>query len=205
MWSSQTGETAVPSRRMPDGATVESARRRFTGKRADTVLKLSRATLDVLREVGYQDLTLQAVAAQAGLARATAYTYFSSKEHLVADVYWRRLAGAHLGDDKSTTPLNRVISVLRGLALIVADEPQLAHAVTVTMNSADPDVELLRLQIARFIHKLIAESVGDTADGETVVLLELVYTGAMVRAGVGGMSYRDVADQLEAAARRILA
>jgi hypothetical protein len=38
----------------------------------------------------------------------------------------------------------------RGLALIVADEPHLAHAVTLTMNSPDPDVELLRGQIAEW-------------------------------------------------------
>jgi AcrR family transcriptional regulator len=183
---------------------VESARRRFTGKRADTVLKLGRATLDVLRDVGYQELTLQAVAAQAGLARATAYTYFSSKDHLVAEIYWRRLSGGEPADVDSPDPVVRAVAVLRHLALIVADEPALAHAVTVTMNSADPDVELLRLQIGRLIHDLIATAVGDAADQEAVLLLELIYTGAMVRAGAGGMSYAEVADQLEAAARRIL-
>jgi hypothetical protein len=36
------------------------------------------------------------------------------------------------------------------LALIVADEPHLAHAVTLTMNSPDPDAELLRGQIAEW-------------------------------------------------------
>lgn len=189
---------------MSGEVAVESARRRFTGKRADTVLRLSHATLEVLRDVGYHDLTLQAVAARAGLARATAYTYFSSKEHLVAEVYWRRLSSAEPAGIASPDVVERVVAVLRHLALLLADEPALAHAVTVTMNSRDPDVEVLRLQIARFIHNLIAGAVGDSADGQTVVLLELVYTGAMVRAGAGGMTYAEVADQLETAARRIL-
>ena len=188
---------------MSEGMAVESARRRFTGKRADTVLKLSRATLEVLREVGYQALTLQAVASKAGLARATAYTYFASKEHLVAEVYWRRLSGQELPLD-SRDNIERVVAVLRHLALLVADEPAFAQAIRVTMNSTDPDVEQLRLQIGRYIHDLIATALGDTADRDTVVILELIYTGAMVRAGTGGVSYQHVADQLETAARRIL-
>lgn len=183
---------------------VEPARRRFTGKRADTVLKLSHATLEVLRDVGYQELTLQTVAERAGLARATAYTYFSSKDHLVAEVYWRRLVSAEPAGVGSSDPVARTVAVMRHLALVVADEPALANAVTISMNSPDPDVEVLRQQIARFIHGLISDAVADSADAQTVLLLELVYTGAMVRAGSGGISYADVADQLETAARRLL-
>lgn len=189
---------------MSEGMAVESARRRFTGKRADTVLKLSQATLEVLRNVGYQELTLQAVAAQAGLARATAYTYFSSKEHLVAEVYWRRLSGSDFPETNSADTADRVAATFRHLALMLADEPALAHAVTVTMNSTDPDVELLRLQVGRYIHNLIASAAGKDTDQEVITLLDLVYTGAMVRVGATGMPYEEVADLLEAAAHRIL-
>jgi len=183
--------------------SVESARRRFTGKRADTVLKLGRATLEVLRDVGYQELTLQAVAAQAGLARATAYTYFSSKEHLIAEVFWRRMSSIEPAGDEADV-VERVAGVLRDLAFIVSDEPALAHAVAVTMNSGDPDVQLLRAQMGRFVRDLLISAVGEDGDPESVVLLELIYVGVMVRAASGTMSYREVADQLDAAVRRIL-
>ena len=148
----------VASRHMSSGMSVESARRRFTGKRADTVLKLVRATLEVLRDVGYQELTLQAVAAQAGLARATAYTYFSSKEHLIAEVFWRRMSSIEPAVGE-TDVVERVAGVLRDLAFIVSDEPALAHAVAVTMNSGDPDVELLRVQMGRFVRDLLMSAV----------------------------------------------
>ena len=82
----------VASTRMPENVAVESTRRRLSGKRADTVRRLSEPRSRCCGEVGYHDLTLQAVAARAGAARATAYTYFSSKDHLIAEVYWRRLA-----------------------------------------------------------------------------------------------------------------
>lgn len=189
---------------MSGTVAVESARRRFTGKRADTVLKLSRAAVEVLHDVGYGELTLPAVAGRAGVARATAYTYFSSKEHLVAEVYWRRLSSSEPAGMDSPVAVERVVAVLRHLALIFGDEPALAYAVTVTMNSADSDVVLLRVQIGKLVHDLIAGAVGDAADREAILMLELIYIGAMVRAGAGGASYDEVADQLESAARRIL-
>jgi TetR/AcrR family transcriptional regulator, cholesterol catabolism regulator len=188
---------------MSNGMPVESARRRFTGKRADTVLKLSSATLEVLRDVGYQDLTLQAVATQAGLARATAYTYFSSKDHLIAEVFWRRMSSIEPAVGESDV-VERVAGVLRDLAFIVADEPALAHAVAVTMNSGDPDVEQLRMQMGRFVHDLLTSAVGEDADPESLELLELIYIGVMVRAASGATPYSQVAGQLDAATRRIL-
>ncbi|MBW0018876.1 MAG: TetR family transcriptional regulator [Mycobacterium sp.] len=189
---------------MSENVAVESTRRRLTGKRADTVRRLSRATVEVLREVGYHDLTLQAVAAQAGVARATAYTYFSSKDHLIAEVYWRRLSMEQPPANTSADVQTRVFTVLRSLAYLVADEPALADAVRVVINSPDPDVEMIRAEIAKHNHELIAAAVADDADEETVSLLALVYAGAMMRAGTGMASFAEVTNQLEVAVRRIL-
>lgn len=44
--------------------------------------------------------------------------------------------------------IERVVSVLRYLALDVADEPELAAAVTQALLSNDSDVEQLRFQIS---------------------------------------------------------
>ncbi len=49
----------------------------------------------MLRETSYADLTVRAVAKRANVAPATAYTYFSSKNHLVAEVYPHCLGGCH--------------------------------------------------------------------------------------------------------------
>ena len=68
-------------------------RRHLSDRQARTVERLTEAAVDELREVGYPGLTVRAVARRAGVAPATAYTYFASKEHLVAEVFWRRLDG----------------------------------------------------------------------------------------------------------------
>jgi TetR/AcrR family transcriptional regulator, cholesterol catabolism regulator len=189
---------------MSKAVEVESARRRFTGKRAETVVRLSHATVDVLRRVGYHDLTLQLVAAEAGVSRATAYMYFSSKDHLVAEAYWRRLSADAIPGYDSSDPIERVVAVMRYLALVLADEPALAYAVTVALNSPDPDLARLRLDIGRYVYKLISSAAGPEADRQAVSLLNLIYTGAVVRTSAESLSFTEVANELEAATRRIL-
>ncbi|HJT93039.1 MAG TPA: TetR family transcriptional regulator, partial [Mycobacterium sp.] len=73
---------------------LESTRRRLTAKQADTVDRLGQAAVEILGRDGFAGLTMRRVAAEAGVGAATAYTYFSSKEHLVAEVFWRRLASS---------------------------------------------------------------------------------------------------------------
>ncbi|HET7741491.1 MAG TPA: TetR family transcriptional regulator, partial [Mycobacterium sp.] len=73
---------------------LESTRRRLTAKQADTVDRLGKAAVELLKREGFTGLTVRRVAAEAGVGAATAYTYFSSKEHLVAEVFWRRLVSS---------------------------------------------------------------------------------------------------------------
>jgi len=182
----------------------ESTRRRLSAKQADTVDRLGRAAVEVLSRAGFAGLTIRMVAAQAGVGAATAYTYFSSKEHLVAEVFWRRLAGTPTPPHASTDPVDRAVGVLRHIALLVADDAELAGAVTSALLGKDPDVEALRLQIGMEINKRLNAALGPDADPAVVEALEVLYAGALVRAGTGHASYQEIADLLERSARRLL-
>jgi AcrR family transcriptional regulator len=183
----------------------ESTRRRLTAKQAETVERLGNAAISVLSRKGFSGLTIRMVAAEAGVGAATAYTYFSSKEHLVAEVFWRRLTSSPAQSGESPDPMARVIAVLRQIALLVADEPALAGAVTNALLSSDPEVEQLRLRIGREIHQRLATALGDGHAADLVESLELLYAGALVRAGMGYASYTQIADRLESSARLLLA
>jgi TetR/AcrR family transcriptional regulator, cholesterol catabolism regulator len=183
--------------------SLESTRRRLTAKQADTIQRLSNAALTVLAREGFGRMTIRLVAAEAGVGAATAYTYFSSKEHLVAEVFWRRLASS-TAPANQTSPSERLIGVLRHIALLVADEPEFAGAVTNALLGRDPDVEHLRDRIAREIRGRLAEAVGTDADPALLEALELLYTGALVHAGMGYVSYAEIADRLEKSARMLL-
>lgn len=168
--------------------------------------RLGRAAVEVLSREGFSGLTIRMVAAEAGVGAATAYTYFSSKEHLVAEVFWRRLASTPAPPDDSPDPVDRVVGVLRHIALLVADEPELAGAVTTALLGKDPDVEHLRFRIGREIHQRLCTALGPQGDSDADVIesLEQLYAGALVRAGMGYASYTEIASRLEASARLLL-
>ncbi|WP_246098197.1 TetR/AcrR family transcriptional regulator [Rhodococcus spelaei] len=184
--------------------SFESTRRRLTEKQAETVDRLTQAGVEVLREQEFAGLTVRAVASRAGVGPATAYTYFSSKEHLVAEIFWRRLQSSPVVDGDGLDRTARVLAVLRNIALLIADEPAVSAAVTNALLGADPDVEHLRGRIGAEIHGRLAAALGPGSDPDLIETLELLYAGALLRAGMGYGTYAHIAGRLEASARLIL-
>lgn len=182
----------------------EATRRRLSGKQAGTVGKLTRAAVEVLAREGFSGMTIRMVAAAAGVGTATAYTYFSSKEHLVAEIFWRRLIDSPSPASDDPDPTARVVAELRAIALLVADEPELSGAVTSALLGRDPDVQHLRGRIGSEIRTRIIGALGPDPDPDIVESLELLYAGALVRAGMGYASYAEIADRLEKSALLIL-
>jgi AcrR family transcriptional regulator len=173
-------------------ATADARRPR----QEETFRKLVSAALDTLRASSYADLTVRAVAARAQVAPATAYTYFSSKNHLVAEVYLDLVRQVPYFTDVNDTRLSRVQQALRSLALVVADEPEVAAACTTALLSNDAAVGPVRDRIGAEIHKRIKSALGPGSDARTVAALEMTYFGALVHAGSGAFTYRQIADRL---------
>jgi AcrR family transcriptional regulator len=158
-----------------------------------------------LIETGYPALTVRNVAKRAEVAPATAYTYFASKEHLVAEVFWRRFDGqATRTIDRRRSPANRATDVLLDFALVVADETELAAACTVALLADDPEVRELRLRIGLEMHRRLSEALGDDATPTAIQTLELVTTGALLQVGTGHLAYDAIPDLLADAAALIL-
>ncbi|MFL0578014.1 TetR/AcrR family transcriptional regulator [Dietzia sp. 179-F 9C3 NHS] len=189
---------------MSSDVRYESTRRRLNSQQVETVDRLTVAAVEVLRENGPGGLAVRAVASRAGVAPATAYTYFSSKGHLISEVFWRRLVDHAPEAPEAGTTADRVVTVLRGVALLMAGEPELASAVTAALLGDDPEVSHLRVRIGADIRRRIVAALGPEVDDEVVGALEMVYAGALVRAGMGYGTYADMADSIESAARLIL-
>ncbi len=174
-----------------DGADVPRNRRQ-----EETFRKVVSAAREMLRETSYADLTVRAVAARAKVAPATAYTYFSSKNHLIAEVYLDLVKQAPFFTDVNDTQLSRVQQTLRSLALVIADEPEVAVACTTAVLSNDAGVRPVRDRIGAQIHKRIKSALGPDADHRIVSALEMTYYGALVHAGSGALTYHQVADRM---------
>ncbi|OJZ75502.1 TetR family transcriptional regulator [Mycobacterium paraffinicum] len=175
-------------------------------RQEETFRKVLAAGIETLREKSYADLTVRAVAARAKVAPATAYTYFSSKNHLIAEVYLDLVRQVPYFTDVNDPMPNRVEQVLRHLALVVADEPEVSAACTTALLSggAEPAVAAARDRIGAEIHRRITSAMGPDADPTAVSALEMSFFGALVQAGSGEFTYREIADRLAYVVRLIL-
>lgn len=165
-------------------------RKHLSLRQARTVHRLTEAAVEELLEQGYAGLTVRGVAKRAGVAPATAYTYFGSKEHLVAEVFWRRFEAQPARPlDRRRSPATRATEVLLDFALVVADETELAAAVTIAMLADDPEVSELRLRIGGEMHRRLVDALGPDGDPVAITTLELATSGALLSVGTGHLGY----------------
>ncbi len=187
------------------GVQEITPRRHLSDRRARTVDRLVEATVAELADAGYQGLTVRGVAKRSGVAAATAYTYFASKDHLVAEVFWRRISGhPRRPVDRRRSPASRVTDVLLDYALVVADETELAAACTVALLADEPEVHELRVRIGRSLHERLVDALAGAADPAVVRTLELLVSGALIQVGTGHLAYGDLPDLLAESAHLVL-
>ena len=178
-------------------AVTDLGERRRNRRQEETIRKVLDAAVELLRETSYSDLTMRMVAARAGVAPATAYTYFRSKNALIAEVYLRLVREVPLFTDVNQTTQQRVTAQLRELSLLVADEPELAAAATTALMGNEPEVRGIRDKIGMEVHRRIASALGPGAWPEVLATLELIFYGALVHAGTRSATYYQMADRLD--------
>jgi AcrR family transcriptional regulator len=184
--------------------SAKATRRELNARQAETVERVALAARQELREVGFDGLTVRSVAGRAAVAPATAYTYFSSKNHLIAEIFWRRLHERPHVENHSPTSLDAVIVVFHDLAEFLADEPELAAATTSALLGSDPDVRELRLLIGNEINKRLLGAVGPDVDPLVFDALIVAWSGAMLQVGMGHAPLEQMGDRLAGIARLLM-
>lgn len=189
----------------PATSALESPRRTLNERQARAVAKLTDAAIAQIRASHYEGLTVRNVAARAGVAPATAYTYFASKDHLIAEAFWRRVR--ELPEpriDHRRAASQRVKAALAGLTRMLAEEPELAAAGTTAMLSSDPDVKHIRDRVGADIRRRLQLALGDDDGEQVLTALELTVGGAMIRAGMGHLDYADLPERVAEVAGLLL-
>lgn len=168
-------------------------RRRLSQKRVQTVNKLLDATIEELTTSGYEGFSVRSVAKRSGVAPATAYTYFASKEHLIAEVFWRRLDAQDFSTrDRRRSPATRATEAVMSFVSVVSEDAHLSSASTIALLSNEMEVSELRLKIGRELHRRLTDAVGDVLGREGIRALELVLGGALIEIGTGHLSYEEL-------------
>jgi AcrR family transcriptional regulator len=196
-----TGQPAAGSTAQEPTVDGYAQVRRSANRRGEATLgRLLDAAAVELREQRFEGLTVRGAARRAGLAPATAYTYFSSKEHLVAELFWRLVADLPVTPVTGGPPADRAAGALSPVAEAVVGEPELARACTRSLLLDEPDVRRLRRQISDEWARRVTAAVDGEVAPEQVGTLLLAWTGMLVAAGMGHLRYEDVPRQLAVAA-----
>jgi AcrR family transcriptional regulator len=195
------GETVAVTLKAEDKNASLRWRRNPSGTSAtNNVDRLLDGALDVLRESRFEGLTVRGAARKAGLATTTAYTYFSSKEHLVTELFWRSISALPIETPSAKDTAERVTSALTPIVRAVLDEPELARACTRSLLADEPDVRRLRDQISENWRSRVASAVGDRAQPDQIETLMLAWVGLLLSAGTGHFEYSDIPRRLASVA-----
>jgi AcrR family transcriptional regulator len=185
-------------------AVADIPKRRRDRRPEQTIRKVLDAAIAEMRESSYANLTVRAVAARAHVSAATAYTYFPSKNALIAEVYLRLIRGVPFYTDVNQSARKRVTAQVRAMALLVADDPDVTAACTVALMADDPLVAPAREKIAAEIFHRITSALGPGWPRDVATALEMTFSGALVTARTGFLSYPEIADRLDKAVDLIL-
>lgn len=178
----------------------QPGRRHLSERQAEAVEKLVVAAAGEVEVRDYAEISVRSIAKRAGVAAATAYNYFSSKDHILAEVLWRRMQSApHLVDLSRPLP-ERVAETVRTMGFGTADSPGVVDACTTALLGDGPDVKQVRARIGGEIYRRLDAALGPDADPSVLRILQITYTGAILSAGMGHLRFADVPDLLAEAA-----
>ncbi len=179
-------------------------RQQLNERQAATVRRLLDAGLAQLAEVGPEALTVRQVAVRAGVSPATAYTYFSSKNHLLAELFHRAIVDQTTPVSGAANAVERVQVVTRALSDLCERNPHVAAGANVALLGSDPDVERLRLRIGGEFVTRFDDALRESSTPELVDVLVLAFSGALLQAGMGLISYAELGDRLDTVVATIL-
>lgn len=112
------------------------------------------AAKELLRANDYESIQIRDVAAASNVALGTLYRYFSSKEHLYANVVYEwsvpfSSSDQAWGQDLSAT--ERVTRRLRNALLAFEKQPNFYKALIMLRSTSDPDVSLIMHQLGEML------------------------------------------------------
>lgn len=153
-------------------------------------------------EGGYAAVTMHDVADRAGVARATVYRYFATKDHLLTEV---AAAWAHrVIDDVDAlavgdTPLERLTAMLERIVYVAAEEPTLTSAIIQAVTSDDSSVDDPRTVLFLFLRDRLSTAIGDPVPERDDV--EIVLGNILLAALISLASLRQPAEEVAAMVR----
>jgi len=178
---------------------------------AATRRRIIDSAVELARDQPMAQLTMRDIAKAADVSAATAYTYFSSKEHVFAEAY---LDGVETLTESvrsrpptGATAPDRIAAVLRRAVKGAAATGDVVQATAIALASSDPAVAPLRPLADQAFDEWVTIALLDAeiADrDETVKLLQLAMFAAFVAVAHDRLTLAESGRLLDLAVRRLV-
>ncbi|QKG25304.1 TetR family transcriptional regulator [Actinomadura verrucosospora] len=172
--------------------------------------RLIDAARDLAREGGYPAVTMHDVADRAGVARATVYRYFATKDHLLTEVaatWAHRITGDIDALAVGETPVERLTALLVRIVEVAAQERTLTSAIIQAVTSDDSSVDDARTVLFLFVRDRLSAAIGEPvpAREDVEVVLGHVLLAALVSLASLRRPTEEIADMVRTSGRLVLA
>jgi AcrR family transcriptional regulator len=171
-----------------DAGAEQPGRRRLSERQTEVMERLVAAAAEEAQVRAYGDISVRTIAKRAGVAPATAYTYFSGKDHLLAEVLWRRMQGSPHLIDINRPVRERVAETVRTMGFETL-APAAVAVCTTALLADGLDVKRVRARIANEIARRLAAALGPIPGPAVQNVLAVTYTGALLSAGMGHLDF----------------
>ena len=174
--------------------------------------RIVEAAIDLGTEGGYEAVHMRIVAERAGVALATVYRYFESKDHLLSAAVseWTSQLQARLDRTpaRGDSPVEQLVDMLRRASRGLERRPQFAAALIRALHSPDPSVAAaaadVKHQISAMATPILHALPSEDVEG-IVSVLGHVWNSAIMTWANGREPISSIGDELENAARLLLA
>src|SRR3954454_18850043 len=139
--------------------------------------RIVRAAITLLERGEYDAIQMRDVAQQAGVALATIYRYFTSKEHLYAAalVEWSAEFPTHAGTrPRGETPEERLRALMRRAVRAFERYPQMMRAEITLETSHDPNAQALFEQFGSQNSGALLDALGGIEPPEAAAIVDVV-------------------------------
>ena len=174
--------------------------------------RIVEAAIELGTEGGYEAVHMRVVAERAGVALATVYRYFESKDHLLSAAVseWTAQLQSRLtrSPARGDTPVEQLVDVLRRASRGLERRPLFAAALIRALHSPDPGVASaaadVRRQISDISTPILAHLPPEDVQG-IVSVLGHVWNSSIMTWANGRAPIASIGNELENAARLLLA
>jgi AcrR family transcriptional regulator len=173
------GQPVEPESEFPSKAPPTlRLERRLTASQAARHTRLREAARELAAKGGYAAVTMRNVADRAGMGLATVYRYFSSKDHLIAEVHAARsqelIASLRADPPGGASAVERLNACFARMFEVTAENLELSAAGVAAVTSGDPAASAPEYWQTTVIAPYLDATLGDEDVGDRRALGEIL-------------------------------